>query len=221
LEPSTVGKTEFAKMTVDVDQQRQRASSVQEEILTLEMQRKQRYERLLRRSRIEDLSEISGIGCLYQSGCDKFGRPVIVFVGKWFKYNEINLDKAVLYLIHLLDSVVKQDYIIVYFHTVTTSENHPSMSWIRDVYSILEYKYKKNLKAFYVVHPTFWTKLMCWWFTTFTASGIKNKVQSLGGIEYLYAIMDPNQLEIPCFITEHDMSINGVRYYVPPSPDVL
>lgn len=53
-----------------------------------------RYERLLRRAKTEDLSEVSGIGCLYQSGVDRFGRPVIVFVGKWFRFKEINLDKV-------------------------------------------------------------------------------------------------------------------------------
>lgn len=37
-----------------------------------------RYERLLRRARTEDLTEVSGIGCLYQSGVDRLGRPVIV-----------------------------------------------------------------------------------------------------------------------------------------------
>lgn len=53
-----------------------------------------RYERLLRRAKTEDLSEVSGIGCLYQCGVDRFGRPVIIFVGKWFKFKEINLDKV-------------------------------------------------------------------------------------------------------------------------------
>ncbi len=57
-------------------------------------QHHERYERLLRRAKTEDLSEVSGIGCLYQSGTDKFGRPVVVFVGKWFNFNEINLDKV-------------------------------------------------------------------------------------------------------------------------------
>lgn len=53
-----------------------------------------RYERLLRRAKTEDLNEVSGIGCLYQSGVDRLGRPVIVFVGKWFPFNQINLDKV-------------------------------------------------------------------------------------------------------------------------------
>nr|CAD7440372.1 unnamed protein product [Timema bartmani] len=99
-----------------------------------------RYERLLRRAKTEDLSEVSGIGCLYQSGVDRFGRPVVVFVGKWFPFRHINLDKALLYLIYLLDPLVKGDYVIAYFHTLTSSPNHPSFAWLREVYNVLPYK---------------------------------------------------------------------------------
>lgn len=138
---------------------------------------------------------MSGIGCLYQSGVDRLGRPVVVFVGKWFPYNKVNLDKvffclsfipwsttlrsviigqneirlapvqfnlrlqALLYLINLLDPIVRGDYVIAYFHTLTNSSNYPSFTWLREVYNVLPYKYKKNLKAFYVIHPTFWTKV--------------------------------------------------------------
>jgi hypothetical protein len=49
---------------------------------------------------------------------------------------------------------------------------------------------------------------MTWWFTTFMAPAIKNKVHNLAGIEYLYSVMEPNQLEIPAFITEHDMTVS-------------
>lgn len=45
---------------------------------------------------------MSGIGCLYQSGVDRFGRPVIVFVGKWFKFKDIDLDKVNVFLNHIL-----------------------------------------------------------------------------------------------------------------------
>lgn len=57
-------------------------------------QQHERYERLLRRAKTEDLTEVSGIGCLYQSGVDKLGRPVVVFIGKWFNFHEIDLDKV-------------------------------------------------------------------------------------------------------------------------------
>ncbi|KAJ8982771.1 hypothetical protein NQ317_018183 [Molorchus minor] len=218
----TVGEHAFSQMQGDLDQQRllgERAfNDPLADIMVKEIQHQERYERLLRRAKTEDLTEVSGIGCLYQSGVDRLGRPVVVFVGKWFPFNKINLDKALLYLISLLDPIVKGDYVIAYFHTLTSSNNYPSFSWLREVYNVLPYKYKKNLKAFYVVHPTFWTKMMTWWFTTFMAPAIKQKVHSLPGVEYLYAVMSPDQLEIPAFITEYDMTINGLRYFQPGAP---
>ncbi|XP_054266039.1 protein GDAP2 homolog [Macrosteles quadrilineatus] len=202
----------FSQMQGDLDQQRllgERPIPSVDPFLVREIHNKERYERLLRRAKTEDLSEVSGIGCLYQSGHDRLGRPVIVFVGKWFRFKEINLDKALLYLIYLLDPLVKGDYVIAYFHTLTGNSNYPSFAWLREVYSILPYKYKKNLKAFYIIHPTFiWTKMMTWWFTTFMAPAIKQKVHCLPGVEYLYSAMSPNQLEIPAFITEYDMSVS-------------
>lgn len=213
------GLRDFTQMEDDVDRQRllgnRAAGDPSTAIISEQLCKKERYERLLRRARTEDLSEISGIGCLYQTGKDRFGRPVICFIGKWFRATDIDLDKALLYLIYLLEPLVTNDYTIVYFHTLTESDNHPAMAWIREVYDVLEYKYKKNLKAFYIVHPTIWTKLMSWWFTTFMAPGIKQKVHNITGVEYLYSMMDMDQLEIPAFITEHDMTINGIRYFRP------
>lgn len=74
--------------------------------------------------------------------------------------------------------------------------------------SLFRYRYKKNLKAFYIVHPTFWTKMMTWWFTTFMAPAIKAKVHSLPGVEHLYSAITKDQLEIPAYITEYDMAVS-------------
>lgn len=49
---------------------------------------------------------------------------------------------------------------------------------------------------------------MTWWFTTFMAPAIKQKVHSLPGVEYLYNVMTRDQLEIPAYITEYDMSVS-------------
>lgn len=53
-----------------------------------------RYERLLRKARNEDLRSIANLGCLYRSGEDRFGRPVIVFVGQRFKAYGIDPTKV-------------------------------------------------------------------------------------------------------------------------------
>ncbi|XP_037905992.1 protein GDAP2 homolog isoform X1 [Hermetia illucens] len=217
-----IGQHAFSQMQGDLDRQRLLGDrprvGIYESVIETGVEgieHQERYERLLRRARTEDLSEISGIGCLYQSGVDRLGRPVVVFCGKWFPASNVNLDKALLYLIHLLDPIVRGDYVIAYFHTLTSTNNYPSLQWLREVYSILPYKYKKNLKAFYIVHPTFWTKMMTWWFTTFMAPAIKAKVHSLPGVEHLYSAISKEQLEIPAYITEYDMATNGLHYFQP------
>ncbi|CAG2239896.1 unnamed protein product [Mytilus edulis] len=87
------------------------------------------------------------------------------------------------------------------------------------IYCVLDEKYKKNLKAFYVVHPTWWSKLTTWYFTTFTASDLKNKVYNLKGVQYLYGTISPDQLDVPSFVINYDTEINGFRYYVPPEQE--
>ena len=69
------------------------------------------------------MTEIEKTGSLYQAGIDKFGRPVIVFIGKWFKPDTVSLEQALLYLIKVLDPVADKDYSVVYFCTRTTNEN--------------------------------------------------------------------------------------------------
>ncbi|XP_037073940.1 protein GDAP2 homolog [Pollicipes pollicipes] len=89
---------DFSQMEDDVDRQRLLgtgpAGSASNFAISQQLCKRERYERLLRRARTEDLSEISGIGCLYQTGKDRFGRPVICFIGKWFRALEIDLDKV-------------------------------------------------------------------------------------------------------------------------------
>ena len=174
-----------------------------------------RFAELLRRAQAEDLTSIEDTHCIYRAGYDKQGRSVIVFIGKWFRHSQINLEKALLYLLKTLDPVVERDYVVVYFHTRTSRDNIPSYWWIKHVYNTVTHKYKKNLKAFYVVHPTLWTKMTCWWFSTFMTPAIKNKIHNLHALEELSAVVNQQDLGIPMFITEQDMVFNGLRYYQP------
>ena len=80
----------------------------------------------------------------------------------------------------------------------TASENMISYWWMKEIYSKLPYHYKKNLKDFYtgiynihilwphalsifilLVHPSMWTRLTSWWFTTFMAPAIKQKLHNV------------------------------------------
>lgn len=206
-----VGKSAFAEMIDDIDKPQSNYNSKlrPNDAVSNEIRRSNLYERLLRRSKFEDLSEIASQRCLYTAGEDNFGRLIVVFIGKRFKANKIDLDKALLYLIFTLDRLVSRDFIVMYFHTLTTRDNHPPLNFIRYVYETLDHRYKKNLKAFYIIHPTLWNRLTTWWFTTFTASSIKNKVFCIKGLEYLQNIVAVAQLQLPSFIMIYDCKVTS------------
>lgn len=56
----------------------------------------------------------------------------------------------------------------------------------------------------------FW-QLATWFFTTFTASDIKNKVISMRGVQYLYGTIFPDQLDIPSFVINYDIEVNNIK----------
>ncbi len=181
-----------------------------------EEEARRRHEELVRRAAEADLSSVETTSCIYRAGYDKQGRAVIVFVGKWFSQSRLDLDKALLYLVRVVEDVADAGgYVVVYFHARTRQDNVPQYWWIKHVYRTLPYKYKKNLKAFYVVHPTMWSRVACWWFSTFMAPAVKNKIHHVHALEELNIAVDIKGLSVPMFVTEQDMVINGLRYYQP------
>ncbi|XP_012062217.1 PREDICTED: rho GTPase-activating protein 8-like, partial [Atta cephalotes] len=105
----------------------------------------------------EDYLDISRHGIVEVVGDDSAGRKIIVVsacklppIGK----ETFNHAKLLRYLTHTLDMFVEQDYSLVYFHYGLTSKNKPPLSWLWQAYKAFDRKYKKNLKALYLVHPT-------------------------------------------------------------------
>ncbi|KAH7940228.1 hypothetical protein HPB52_022548 [Rhipicephalus sanguineus] len=64
------------------------------------------------------------------------------------------------YLMHTLDQFVESDYTLVYFHHGLSSKNKPSLGWLWTAFRAFDRKYKKNLKALYLVHPTGFVKIL-------------------------------------------------------------
>nr|XP_044994260.1 ganglioside-induced differentiation-associated protein 2 isoform X3 [Jaculus jaculus] len=82
-------------------------------------------------------------------------------------------------------------------------------------------KYKRNLKAVYFVHPTFRSKVSTWFFTTFSVSGLKDKVHHVDSLHQLFSAISPEQIDFPPFVLEYDARENGPYYTsYPPSPDL-
>ncbi|XP_004365513.1 ganglioside-induced differentiation-associated protein 2 [Capsaspora owczarzaki ATCC 30864] len=199
----------FTSMSGDHDAVRREQLKLRPQAEAEELENARRYQRWLQHAKSQDLTDLAKYRMIYQSGVDSLGRPVVLFIGKYFPANRVDLERAISYFITVMDSIANREFVFVYFHTETASENHPDFSWLKQIYQIVDHRYKRNARAIYIVHPTFLTKCVTWFFTTFTASNIKEKVINIENVTYLYNFISPDQLDIPSFVLEYDIRVNG------------
>ncbi|KAJ8409926.1 hypothetical protein AAFF_G00209670 [Aldrovandia affinis] len=204
-----VGTHAFARMKGDVDKERRLILQGQLSEASLQKQHQRNYSRWLCRARAEDLSDIAALKALYQTGVDICGRTVMVLVGRNIPVTLIDMEKALLYFIHVMDHIAVKEYVMVYFHTLTGEHNHLDSDFLKKLYDIVDPKFKKNLRAFYFVHPTFRSKVSTWFFTTFNVSGLKDKVHHVETLQQLFTCILPEQIDIPPFVLEYDARMNG------------
>ncbi|XP_037832020.1 ganglioside-induced differentiation-associated protein 2 isoform X2 [Kryptolebias marmoratus] len=212
LDLGQVGNHAFARMEGDVDKQRKQILQGQMSEAAMQKQHQRNYSRWLCRARAEDLSDIAALKALYQTGVDMCGRTVMVVVGRNIPVTLIDLEKALLYFIHVMDHITVKEYVMVYFHTLTGEHNHLNSDFLKTLYEIVDIKYKRNLKAFYFVHPAFRSKVSAWFFTTFSVSGLKEKVRYLDNLQQLFTCIKPEQIDIPPFVLEYDARMNGPHH---------
>ncbi|KAH0620747.1 hypothetical protein JD844_021477 [Phrynosoma platyrhinos] len=96
--------------------------------------------------------EVAGQGALHgaQPGDDKYGRKVILFSAcRMPPSYQLDHVKLLSYLKYTLDQYVESDYTLVYLHHGLTSENKPSLSWLRDAYREFDRNFKFGRKIFY------------------------------------------------------------------------
>ena len=155
------------------------------------------YQRYLEMSRSQNYEDMKALNMLYRCGIDKQGRPVIVFVACNIPAKKIDPDRFLLFIISVMDKLADNDYTFVFVNTLATSDNRPTFKWMRKAYSILNRKYKKNLKALYIVHPQFWTKMIFRLFKPFISSKFWKKLTYIDRIGDLYQFIDRDQIDLP------------------------
>ncbi|XP_019511346.1 PREDICTED: ganglioside-induced differentiation-associated protein 2, partial [Hipposideros armiger] len=218
---SFIGSHAFARMEGDIDKQRRLILQGQLSEAALQKQHQRNYNRWLCQARSEDLSDIASLKALYQTGVDNCGRTVMVVVGRNIPVTLIDMDKALLYFIHVMDHIAVKEYVLVYFHTLTSEYNHLDSDFLKKLYDVVDVKYKRNLKAVYFVHPTFRSKVSTWFFTTFSVSGLKDKIHHVDSLHQLFSAISPEQIDFPPFVLEYDAREHGPYYTsYPPSPDL-
>lgn len=149
------------------------------------------------------------------AGDDNFGRKVIVFNAcRMPPHHQLDHHKLLMYLKGTLDQYVESDYTLIYFHHGLTSENKPSLTWLRDAYREFDRKYKKNIKALYIVHPTMFIKTLLILFKPIISFKFGRKINYVSYLSELEDVVKCEQLLIPARVKEYD---NKLRASLKPS----
>ncbi|EEB11750.1 Rho-GTPase-activating protein, putative [Pediculus humanus corporis] len=172
----------------------------------------------------EDFSDIEKYGIVEVAGDDPYGRKVIVVSACKLPSNkELNHQRLLKYLMFTLDKYVEQDYSLVYLHYGLNSRNKPTLSWLWQAYRAFDRKYKKNLKALYLVHPTNFIRLVWQVFRAVISAKFGRKVMYVNSLQELHNLVElPYQLSIPQPVIEHDelISKKSKKPLPPPEKDI-
>uniref|UniRef100_A0A8C9F9D2 Ganglioside induced differentiation associated protein 2 n=1 Tax=Pavo cristatus TaxID=9049 RepID=A0A8C9F9D2_PAVCR len=124
-------------------------------------------------------------------GVDNCGRTVMVVVGRNIPVTLIDMEKVRL---------------------CKTKAN-----FIMRSYKVVSLKTSLSLKFLFGVY----LQVSTWFFTTFTVSGLKDKIHYVESLQQLFTAIPPEQIDLPPFVLEYDARENGPYYSsYPPSPDL-
>ncbi|XP_050811380.1 rho GTPase-activating protein 1 isoform X2 [Gopherus flavomarginatus] len=146
------------------------------------------------------------------AGDDKYGRKVILFSAcRMPPSHQLDHVKLLQYLKFTLDQYVESDYTLVYLHHGLTSENKPSLSWLRDAYREFDRKYKKNIKALYIVHPTMFIKTLLILFKPLISFKFGRKIFYANFLGELEEHVKLEQLGIPSQVLKYDEYLKSLQ----------
>ncbi|XP_067945590.1 rho GTPase-activating protein 8-like isoform X2 [Watersipora subatra] len=153
-----------------------------------------------------EFHDIAKYGVIELAGDDACGRKVVVFSAcKLPPHDIIDHKKLLGYLKHTLDQYVENDYTLVYFHYGLSKRNKPSYNWLLQAYKEFDRKYKKNMKALYIVHPTTFIKVLWNILRPFLSAKFGKKIMYVNYLHELGSHVNLHQLNIPEAVKDHDV----------------
>ncbi|KAL0092398.1 Rho GTPase activation protein [Phycomyces blakesleeanus] len=176
-------------------------------------------------SRIQPISptspEFKGIlelNIIYEAGLDSESRPILVLCAdnlpdpKAIDYNLI-----LGFILARLDEFVESDYVLVFFSS--PAKFRPSWLWLLQAYRSLDRKYKKNLKALYVLHLTKGYRIIFNLANKITSPKFAKKLHYLSSLNELRSQVPIPPNFIPQSVVKYDRQA-AVKPYVPKTREV-
>ncbi|KFH69638.1 hypothetical protein MVEG_04444 [Podila verticillata NRRL 6337] len=139
---------------------------------------------------------------IYRAGVDYESRPMVVLCAcNLPDPSKVDYDVILRVVLAQLEQFVENDYTVVMFSGGALYR--PGWRWLFKAYRSLNRRYKKNLKALYIVHPSTWPRLIL---------GTMNAVISPkfgANLSHLARVVPLNQINIPPAVYQHNLKLES------------
>lgn len=99
----------------------------------------------------------------------------------------------------------------MYFHQGLKEDNKPSAQFLWNSYKELDRNFRKNLKNLYVVHPTWFIRVIWNFFSPFISEKFRKKLVYISSLDELRQALGLSKLKLPDNIYNFDDSLNHTR----------
>lgn len=171
------------------------------------------HEQMLRKALAHKTDDIHMMR-IFSKALDVDGDPVLVITGVHFLVRAVDPKRFLLYFVKETETVCTGDYSIILLDADTGPPNWPGFSFIRQVHAALGDDHRRNLKAFYALHPTFRLKSAAF-FMQVAEPSFWGKLRYFETLEDLFSVVPQKNIRIPEHVALFDKPKTDVEEEVP------
>ncbi|XP_029919551.1 bcl-2/adenovirus E1B 19 kDa-interacting protein 2-like protein [Myripristis murdjan] len=136
---------------------------------------------------------------------------IIVFSSCYLPENSLEnyqyvMDNLFRYAVGTLELMVAENYVMVYLCAGGQRDKLPGIGWLRECYTTINRRLRKNLKGFYVVHPTWYIKALITIIKPFISSKFSRKLQFVDSLQDLSNFIPTEHVQIPDCVRQYDQN---------------
>ncbi|KAF9459209.1 RhoGAP-domain-containing protein [Collybia nuda] len=141
---------------------------------------------------------------IFQAGVDFETRPMVVLNASALPDpQEVSYDLLLSRILSYLNLYVESDYTVVFF--AAGGKHTPGWNWVWKAYRSLSRKYRKNLKRLYIVHSSFFSKMLFSLAGAIISPKFFRKLQYITTLSELAHHIPLTQIDIPPAVYQENL----------------
>ncbi|KAM4601298.1 bcl-2/adenovirus E1B 19 kDa-interacting protein 2-like protein isoform 1-T1 [Polymixia lowei] len=134
---------------------------------------------------------------------------IILFSSCYLPENSVEdyeyvMDNLFRYIVGTLDLMVSENYMLVYLCGMAPRNKMPTIKWLRQCYTSIDRRLRKDLKGLLVVHPAWYIKALITVVKPFISEKFSRKIRFIHSLKELSEYIPTERLQIPQCIREFD-----------------